>query len=49
MKCPFRKIISTTKEIKEYGLVDEATTEVLRNVSNMIVWPIGQENALIAD
>lgn len=28
MKCPFRKIISTTKEIKEYGLVDEATTEV---------------------
>lgn len=29
MKCPFRKIISKTKELKEDGLiVDEATTEV---------------------
>ena len=28
MKCPFRKLISTTKEVKEDGLIDEATTEV---------------------
>ena len=28
MKCPFRKLISTTKEIKEDGLItEEATTE----------------------
>ncbi len=27
MKCPFRKLIFTTKEIKEDGLTDEATTE----------------------
>ena len=28
MKCPFRKLISTTKEVKENGLINEATTEV---------------------
>ena len=28
MKCPFRKLISTTKEVKENGLIDETTTEV---------------------
>ena len=29
MKCPFRKLISTTKEIKEDGLIiDESTTEI---------------------
>ncbi|MBE6148140.1 MAG: hypothetical protein E7167_01310 [Firmicutes bacterium] len=29
MKCPFRKIISTTKELREDGIIiDEATTEV---------------------
>lgn len=29
MKCPFRKLISTAKEIKEDGLITEkATTEV---------------------
>ena len=28
MKCPFRKLISTTKEVKEDGLIDEATTEI---------------------
>ena len=28
MKCPFRKLISTTKEVKEDGLINEATTEV---------------------
>lgn len=27
MKCPFRKLIFTTKEIKEDGLTDEETTE----------------------
>ena len=28
MKCPFRKLISTTKEVKENGLINEATTEI---------------------
>ena len=28
MKCPFRKLISTTKEVKENGLINKATTEI---------------------
>ena len=27
MKCPFRKLISTTKELNKDGLVDEITIE----------------------
>ena len=28
MKCPFRKIILTTKKLNEEDLVDEITTEI---------------------
>ena len=45
MKCPFRKLISTTKKVKEDGLIDEATTEVFAECLKLdcMAYRIGQQ------
>ena len=45
MKCPFRKIISTTKELNENSLVDEITTEIFSECLKLdcMAYRIGQQ------
>ena len=45
MKCPFRKIISTTKELNENSLVDEITTEIFAECLKLdcMAYRIGQQ------
>ena len=45
MKCPFRKIISITKELNEEDLVDEITTEIFAECLKLdcMAYRIGQQ------
>ena len=45
MRCPFRKIISTTKELNENSLVDEITTEIFAECLKLdcMAYRIGQQ------